>query len=85
MKAFHSRVLYKVGFRGGGEVPHNKLIHVHENWSLRALRVSRTQPLVWAVLIGIVFALFAITRIDISFLFRRMFNPRKGPSSGPGV
>ena len=41
--------------------------------------------LVWAVLIGIVLALFAITRIDISFLFRRMFNPRKGPSSGPGV
>jgi poly-gamma-glutamate system protein len=41
--------------------------------------------LVWSVLFGIVLALFAITRIDISFIFRRVFSPRKGPSSGPGV
>jgi poly-gamma-glutamate system protein len=41
--------------------------------------------LVWCVLIGIVLALFAITRMDTSFLFRRVFNPRKGSSSGPGV
>lgn len=41
--------------------------------------------LVWSMLLGIVVALFAITRIDISFIFRRVFNPRKGPPSGPGV
>ena len=35
----------------GGRGLHNKQIYVHGNWSLRALRVPRTQSQVWAILL----------------------------------